>query len=124
MRTKLVVLIAALSLAACSTKNIQTKEAAKEAVLNHLSKVSGLDVAKMDVDITNMSFQETSADVSVSVSPKGMPATDGMQLAYQLKREGDKWVVAGKKSAGGGGHGAAPAAPPAGHPPMGEGDKK
>lgn len=123
--------MAVLSLAACSTKNIQTKEAAKEAVVKHLAKVSGLAVEKMDVEITNMSFQETTADVSVSVSPKGMPATEGMQLAYQLKREGDAWVVAGKKGTGGGGHGGAPAAPPAsdavippGHPPLGEGAKK
>ena len=136
MRTKLVLLLAVLSLAACATKNIQTKEAAKEAVVNHLGKVSGLDVSKMDVEITQMSFQETTADVGVSVSPKGMPATEGMQMAYQLKREGDKWVVAGKKGGSGGGHGGGMAPPPAGgggggdavippgHPPLGEGAKK
>ena len=131
MRTKFFFTLAVLSLVACSSKNIQTKEAVKEAVVNHLGKVSGLDAAKMDIEITQMSFQETTADVGVSVSPKGMPTTDGMQLAYELKREGDKWVVAGKKKSagGGGGHGAPPAPPsgegviPPGHPAVGDAKK-
>ena len=130
MRTKLSVLLAVLSLAACGTKNIQTKEAVQEAVVQHLGTVSGLDVGKMDVEITQMAFQETNAEVGVSVTPKGMPRTGGMQLGYKLKREGDKWIVSGKRGGASGGHGgvAPPAASegviPPGHPPMGEGARK
>jgi len=102
---RIVLATVALLLAACASKNIQTKDAVKEAVIQHLGKVSGLDVAKMDVEVTQMSFQESTADIGVSISPKGMPG-DGMQMAYQLKREGDKWVVAGKKTgSAGAGHG-------------------
>jgi hypothetical protein len=106
---KLFVIALILSLAACAKKNIQTKEAAREAVVEHLGKVAGLDGSKMDVEITQMSFQESTAEVGVSIVPKGMSANEGMQMGYQLKREGDKWVVAGKRG-GGAGHGGAPGA--------------
>lgn len=113
-----------LCLAACARKNIQTKEAAREAIVEHLGKVAGLDMTKMDVEITQMSFQETTAEVGVSIVPKAAP-NDGMQMGYQLKREGDKWVVASKKGGAAAGHGGMPPAPPAGamppgHPPVPE----
>ena len=115
-------MLSLLALGACAKKNIQTKEAAKEAVVEALGKVAGLAVDKMDVEITQMSFQEDTAEVGVSITPKGMSREQGMQLGYQLKREGDKWVVAGKKGVGG--HGGAPTPPPVamppGHPPVPE----
>lgn len=128
MQSKFLCLAVVLSLlvsSACARKNIQTKEAAREAIVEHLGKVAGLDASKMDVEITQMAFQENTADIGVSIIPKGMTANDGMQMGYQLKREGDKWIVAAKKGGAGGGHGGAPPPSPSvtmppGHPPVPE----
>ena len=118
----------AVFLSACQ-KNIQTKEAVREALNTHLSKVSGLDLNKMDVEVLSLDFQQDKATTRVRVTPKGMAASDGMVIGYALKQEGDHWVVE-KKANGGGGHGggggmmAPPAGGggggemPAGHPPV------
>jgi len=119
VQSKILLLVALLSLVGCTQKNIQTKEAAKQAVVEHLGKVAGLDLSKMDVEITQMSFQEKTAEVGVSIIPKGMTADQGMQMGYQLKREGDIWVVANKKGGAAAGHGGAPPTPPAGEMPAG-----
>jgi len=118
----------ALVLAACS-KNIQTQEAVRSAVIEYLTAraaQTGLAMNSMQVDIASTTFEKDTARVTVSISPKSSPGAGGMQMTYNLDRKGDKWVV----RPGGTPHGMiAPQSPvaappgenlPPGHPPIGK----
>lgn len=117
-------------LAGCS-KNIQTNDAVKQGVINHLSQNKGLQVASMDVEVTSVTFKDNLAEATVSFKPKGGAAASGMQMRYTLEKKGDAWVVQ-KKADSGAGHGGTmpgmgapspagepPATMPPGHPPAG-----
>jgi hypothetical protein len=82
-------------LAACS-KNIQTKEALQTAIVDYLnerqSKI-GLDISKMDVNVTGMTFGADTARATVQFTLK--TGEGGMQMQYLLDRKGNKWVVRG-----------------------------
>ncbi|WP_321477742.1 hypothetical protein [uncultured Paludibaculum sp.] len=132
---KLIAPLAFLLLSACS-KNIQTDEAVKQGIINHLSKNTGLQLASMDVTVSGVTFKDNTAEATVSFKPKGADASAGMQMHYSLERQGTEWVVKKKADSG---HGAAmpgmapapnmPSLPPSGaagemppnHPPMGAG---
>ena len=45
-----------LSLGGCA-KNIQSKDAVKKAILDHLAKRSDLALGNMDIDVTNVTFK-------------------------------------------------------------------
>lgn len=128
-----VILPLALAVLAGCSKNIQTNEAVKQAVVNHLSQNKGLQIASMDVEVTAVTFKDNLAEATVSFKPKGGAAATGMQMRYTLEKKGDAWVVQ-KKADSGAGHGAtmpggmgasAPSgemptgALPPGHPPAG-----
>lgn len=97
---------AALLFAAACNRAPQTKEAVRQAVVEHVSKNAGLNVNSMDIEVTAVSFQGKQASATVWFRPKGSPDA-GMQMNYTLEANGSKWVV--QKKAGGG--------PPPGHPP-------
>ena len=53
-------LIAALLLAACARKNIENKDAIRQAVVEYLNSrqaQTGLDMSTMDVNVTAMAFE-------------------------------------------------------------------
>jgi outer membrane murein-binding lipoprotein Lpp len=116
-------LLCTLLLAACARKNIENKDAIRQAVVEYLSArqaQTGLDMSTMDVNVTAMAFERDTARATVEFRVKNSEA--GMQLNYTLDRKGDKWVVQPKQE-GGGGHGAvlpgndkAPGELPPGHP--------
>ena len=108
-----------LALVGCA-KNIQTKEAVQAALTEHLSKVSGLNMSQMKMEVGSVSFRQNEADAAVSFVPSGMDPAQGMQMVYTLERKGETWVVKSKR--GGMHDNAAPPAamPPAGHPPVAE----
>jgi hypothetical protein len=110
---RIVLLCLSLILFGCA-KNIETKEAVQEAVMKRLSTVSGLNVAGMDVEVSNLSFQGKQAEADVVFRAKGSAETM-LKMKYKLEREGDQWVV--KSSSGGMGGGAAQSPLPPGHPP-------
>jgi hypothetical protein len=111
--------LAFVFLFACA-KDINNKDAVKEAVMKRLANVSGLNLAGMDIEVTNVSFQGNKADAQVAFKAKGS-AENMLNMSYKLEREGDLWVV--KSSSGGmGGMGGAGGLPP-GHPPA-QGEKK
>jgi hypothetical protein len=94
-----------LLLAACARKNIENKDAIRQAVIEYLSSrqaQTGLDMATMDVNVTAMAFERDTARATVEFRVKNSDA--GMQLNYTLDRKGDKWVVQ-PKADNGGGHG-------------------
>jgi hypothetical protein len=103
---------------------METKEAVRQGVVDHLSSRTGLSVASMQIDVLSVEFRGKEAVAMVSFKPKG--GGEGMQMPYTLERKGDRWIVKGRPGSGSGNpHGGA-AMPdnsgsmgmPAGHPPL------
>jgi len=93
--------VAALLLAACARKNIENKDAIRQAVVEYLNSrqaQTGLDMATMDVNVTAMAFERDTARATVEFRIKNSDA--GMQLNYTLDRKGDKWVVQARQDSG------------------------
>ena len=111
------VLAVLLSLAACN-RGPQTSEAVRQGVMDHLSSSSlGLNMAGMDVALTEIHVNGSQADVTAAITPKGVPASSGMSIKYHLEQHSDKWVVTGRQDAGGGApHGAMPPGADGGNP--------
>lgn len=107
-------------------KNIQSNEAVKKGVIEHLSKNSGLQISGMDIEVSSVTYRDNEADALMSFKPKGGDAASGMQMRYTLERKGNEWVVKSKADSGMGHGGAMPPAGaagemPPGHPPTGSG---
>ena len=84
--------LAALLTAACSSSNIDNKEAVRAAMIEYLEKnkaATGIDPAAMDIAVDAVQFERDTANATVSFLVKG--TTNGMQGNYTLTREGDKW---------------------------------
>jgi outer membrane murein-binding lipoprotein Lpp len=99
---RIALLAAALLLAACARKNIENKEAIRQAVVEYLNSrqaQTGLDMSAMDVNVTAMTFERDTARATVDFRIKN--GEGGMQFNYTLDRKGDKWVVQPKADAGG-----------------------
>jgi hypothetical protein len=122
-------LMVTLLLAACAQKNIENKEAIRQAVVEYLTArqaQTGLDVSTMDVNVMAMTFERDTARATVEFRVKN--GEGGMQLNYTLDRKGDKWVVQARQDSGqghgvvtpgGGGAGVSPSGAgqlPPGHP--------
>jgi hypothetical protein len=134
-------LLAALILCGCSRNNIDNKEAVRQGVVDYLNQrkgSTGLDMSRMNVEVSDVKFNKDEAAAMVSFVPKDTKV-GGMSMGYVLERKGGKWVVKGRKESGANPHGAvggmgggmpegmgapAPAMPgggemPPGHPPTG-----
>ena len=110
-------------------RNIQSKEAVRQGVIDHLASRSNLDLnlSGLQVDVTAVAFRENEADVTVAFRARGSGESSGMSMRYTMERKGSKWVVKSKAEAGGGSHtlgpGSEPGASkrgdlPACHPPL------
>jgi len=121
----------ALLLCGCGA-DVQSKEAIRQGVLEHLAANSSLNVESMDIEVNSVTFRDDEADAMVSFQAKGTgdPAS-GMMMQYTLERKGGRWVVTGRAGTDGSPHGGmgggmgSPhgAAPPEGglppnHPPL------
>jgi outer membrane murein-binding lipoprotein Lpp len=94
-------LLFTLLLAACARKNIETKDAIRQAVVEYLNArqaQTGLDMSIMDVNVMAMTFERDTARATVEFRVKNSEA--GMQLNYTLDRKGDKWVVQARQDSG------------------------
>jgi hypothetical protein len=116
-------LVVTLLLAACARKNIENKDAIRQAVVEYLSSrqaQTGLDMSTMDVNVIAMAFERDTARATVEFRIKNSDA--GMQLNYSLERKGDKWVVQARQDSGQGhgtvlpGESKGPGELPPGHP--------
>jgi hypothetical protein len=100
----------------------QSKDAVKQAILEHLQKGSGLDMNLMNMEIVALTFNGKEAHATVAFRPKSQPE-QGMEMSYTLEAAGNKWNVVKKTGAGGVPHGQpqqeSPLNLPPGHPPMG-----
>jgi hypothetical protein len=115
-----------LVLVACGGRDIQNKEAVRQGVIEYLTARAPqmtLDLSTMQIDVVALTFGANEAHATMSFRPKGT-TEGGMQIAYDLDRKGNKWVVR-PRTEGTNPHGAgAPPAQPApglppGHPPVG-----
>lgn len=119
---KFALAVLALLLAACS-KNVQTTDAVRQAVVDDIkirAGQTGLKMDAMDVSVSSVSFATNEARATVAFSPKGMPPGSGMSMDYVLARKGDAWSVTSRQLSGrsGGvpGGGLSPGQLPPGHP--------
>jgi len=123
-------LLFVLGILSCSSSaNLNSKDAVRKAVMDHLSQRKGLDLNMnaMELDIGDVAFRANDADATVSFRPKGSQ-TAAMTMTYSLVRDGSQWKVKPKAAGEGGAnpHGTvAPPAPagaalPPGHPPVGQ----
>ena len=93
--TRFSLVLAALALAACS-RNIQNKEAVRQAIVDYLNSrqaETGLDMNAMTVEVNTMTFDKDEARVGVYFKLKA--GDGGMQMQYALDRKGNQWVVRG-----------------------------
>ena len=112
-------LLAGVVLLGACNRGLENKEAVRQAVIDHLSSRSNLNVGSMQVDVTAVTFRENEADATVSFQAKGATG-GGMTMSYKLERKGNRWVVKGKSDTGGMPHGAMGGGEmPSGHPPVG-----
>ena len=106
-------------LAGCN-RGVQNKDAVRQGVLDHLAQVQ-LNVASMNVEVTSVQFNGNQAEATVSFSPKGGNAAQGMSMSYKLEQKDGRWVVMGRKDASASPHGGMPPAAPATENPHGGG---
>jgi len=114
MKRLLLAVLACLAFtgAACkSSQPVDETAAIRTALQNYLSQRGNLNMAGMDVDVQVMRMDGQTADVNVTFRAK--QGGGEMQMAYQLERQGNAWVVKGSRSGMGG----------AGHPAVGEGSE-
>lgn len=107
------VLLLILSLAACQ-HGIQSNEAVRQGVIDHLKK-AGMNTDAMDLTVSAVEFNGNKASAQVTMTAKGVGGPP-MAFKYQLEQQDKKWVVTGRDTSGAPGHGseAAPAANPHG----------
>jgi hypothetical protein len=100
-------------------RGTESKEAIRQAVLDHLSQRGSVNLSSMQIDVVSVSFRQNEADAAVSFRPKGSEGGTGMTMNYTLQRQGNRWAVKGRTESGGSPHGAAgqmPGTMPPGHP--------
>ena len=78
-------------LIACNRGNIDTKEAVRQGVIDHLAARQDVNIRSMNVDVTSVTFKENEADATVAVTPKG--GGNAIPIHYTLERKGSRWVV-------------------------------
>jgi hypothetical protein len=120
--------------AGCKRGGACDEEAARQSVIDYLTKRANLNVAQMNVTVTSLVCREKDADVTVAFTAKGSNPGQPMSFPYTLERQGDHWVVKSKPATGGNPHGGNPhggagtvppgAALPPGHPAVGGGAPK
>ncbi len=91
-----------LFLGACKSQKADDKEAIRLGVVNHLTSMKGLNIPNLDIVVTQYSVNGSQAQAEVEIRAKNGDAAGGMmQLAYNLEKRGDQWVVVKSAPAGG-----------------------
>jgi len=76
--------------------------AIRSGINQHLASLKTLNLAAMDMNVTNVSVQGSQAHAQVEFRPKtGAPQGALMQVAYSLEKQNGLWVVQNTQPAGG-----------------------
>jgi hypothetical protein len=88
--------------AACKSQKADDKEAIRQGVVTYLTSLKGLNIPNMDIVVTQYSVNGNQAQAQVEIRAKGGDGSGGsMQLAYNLGKRGDQWVVLKSQPVGG-----------------------
>jgi hypothetical protein len=96
---KVSLLLPLLLIAAACNRGNQSKEAIRQGVLDHL-KSSSVNLAAMDMDVTEVQFNGNNADATVTFKPKGSAIAQGMALHYRMQEKDGRWAVVGIQESG------------------------
>lgn len=93
----------------------------KDAIVIYLTKSKGMDMAKMEIALSNQKIEGDKATCDAAFTVKGAEGMPPMEYTYELAKAGDAWKVTASKGKDGGHAGGAPASGdmPSGHPAMG-----
>ncbi len=93
---------ATLLLGAGCKKQQSDNDAIRAGILQHLNAVGTLNLGAMEMDIRSVSINGHQAHAEVEFRPKtGAPPGAGMQVAYNLEKRDDAWVVQKTQPTGG-----------------------
>jgi hypothetical protein len=92
--------IAALASTGGCSRAVESKEAVRQAVLDHLAKRADLNLGSMQVDVVAVSFRQNEADATVSFRAKGARDGPSMSMRYTLEKRTGGWIVKGRSEAG------------------------
>lgn len=92
---------ALLDLGACK-KRVNDNDAIRSGILQHLTSIGTLNMSAMDMDMRSVAVtgNQAHAEVEFRVKNSGPPG-GGMQVAYDLEKRGDTWVVLKSQPLGG-----------------------
>jgi len=95
-------LAAALFFVGGCKKQANDNDGIRAGILQHLTGVGTLNLSAMDMDIRTVSVNGNQAHAEVEFRPKngGTPGA-GMQVAYNLEKRDDRWVVLKSQALGG-----------------------
>ena len=109
-----IAIVAAFSLLAACTKDIQNKDAVRDAIVDYLNARPDKIGQSVNVSVTTVTFSSGGKEAHANAMFTAKSGGGGMELAYVLDRKGDKWVVRPHTEGGDNPHGAKglPALPP------------
>ncbi len=98
----LLTLVGLLVLFCGCKKQESDADAIRSGINQHLAALKTLNLAAMDMTVTNFSIQGNQAEAQVEFRPKtGGPQGAGMQVAYSLEKQNGQWVVQNSQPSGG-----------------------
>lgn len=93
--------IALFGLSACK-RQTNDSDAISAGILQHLTSIGTLNMSAMDMDMRSVAVTGNQAHAEVEFRAKNSgPPGGGMQVAYDLEKRGDTWVVLKSQPLGG-----------------------
>ena len=93
--------VALFSLSACK-KQTNDSDAIRAGILQHLTSIGTLNMSAMDMDMRSVAVTGNQAHAEVEFRAKNSgPPGGGMQVAYDLEKRGNTWVVLKSQALGG-----------------------
>jgi len=81
------------------------KDAIRDGVVKHISEMKGLNVNNMNITVTKTTINGDKAQADVDIRAKNSdPSAPGMEMTYDLEKQGDQWVVTKGQASGGAQH--------------------
>ena len=94
-------LVALFGLSACK-KQTSDSDAIRSGILQYLTSIGTLNMSAMDMDMRSVAVTGNQAHAEVEFRAKNSgPPGGGMQVAYDLEKRGDAWVVLKSQPLGG-----------------------